>query len=211
MTFNSANLHLQPGAVGNLAYIYDAGADTMATVLAAGYFNNDDDDINLAAEDRIWAQCADGNMVLRVSSVNATTGVVTCQYAGGALPPVQTFATGTAANLTQLSVGFYEVGTSIATATRAILPAPYPGAEVIVRKVDSGSRLFTFDAGGSATTAGGGTGVTFDSVGNRRITLNAEGEGFHVVGTSSTRWRLKGMEMEASATGEGGSRFLAGT
>lgn len=213
MAFNSANLHLHPGAVGDLMYGYDAGSDTMATVAAAGYFNNTDDSINLAAEDRIWCQCADGNMWLRVTSV-ASGGAVTCQHAGGNIP-VQTYATGTAANLTKLSVGFYEVGTSIATATRAILPTPYPGAEVLVRKVDSGSEVFVFDAGASASDVsngdGGGTGVTYDAVGNRRITLNTEGEGFHVVGSSTSRWRIYSWEMEGSAAGEGGSRFLAGT
>src|SRR5574341_936395 len=47
MAFTAANLHLQPGAVGDMQYIYDAGSDTLATVIAAGYFNNTDDSINL--------------------------------------------------------------------------------------------------------------------------------------------------------------------
>ena len=106
----------------------------------------------------------------------------------------------------RMRVGFYEVGTSIATASRGVLPTPYPGARVVVRKVDSGTQLFEFDAGGS-----GATGITYDSVGNRRITLQEEGEGFEVVGSSTTRWRLVNLDMDASAVGEGGSRILAGT
>lgn len=208
MAFTASNLHLRAGAVGDLTYTYDAGSDTLATVLTAGYFNNDDDDIKLAAEDKIWVQASDGNMWLRVSSV-ASGGAVTTQFAGGNLP-IQTWATGTAANLTKLSVGYYEVGTSIADATRAILPTPYPGAEVIVRRSDSGSELMVFDAGASASDVsngdGGGTGVTYDSVGNRRITLNAEGEGFHVVGSSTSRWRLQRVTLSASAAGEDASR-----
>lgn len=207
MAFTAANLHLLAGAPGDLSYTYDAGADTMATVAAAGYFNNTDDNLNLTADDRIWCQCADGNMTLRVSAISS--GSVTCQFAGGNLP-IQTFSTGTAAALNTFSVGFYEVGTSIATASRNVLPTPYPGAEVQVRKVDSGTQVFSFDAGGS-----GGTGVTYDSVGNRRILLRFEGESFHVVGSSTSRWRLRQFELTATgasgAPQEGASLTLAGT
>lgn len=203
MAFTNANLHLRAGAPGDLSYVYDAGADTMLTVAAAGYFNNSDDDINLAAEDLIWCQCADGNMWLRVSSISS--GSVTTQHAGGNLP-IQTFATGTADALNTLGVGYYEVGTSIATASRNVLPTPYPGAEVIVSKVDSGTQLFHFDAGGS-----GATGIVYDSVGNRRIQLQAEGEAFHVVGSSTSRWRLVSSYHQATAAGEGGSVFLQST
>jgi hypothetical protein len=203
MAFTAANLHLRAGAVGDLTYTYDAGTDAMATVAAAGYFNNTDDNINLAVDDLIWCQCTDGNMWLRVSAISS--GSVTCQFAGGNLP-IQTFATGTAAALNTLSVGIYEVGTSIATASRNVLPTPYGGAELRVVKVDSGTQLFEFDAGGS-----GATGITYDAVGNRRITLQSEGEMFHVVGSSTTRWRIYGANMEGSAADLAGSRFYAGT
>lgn len=195
MAYTAGNLHLRAGAPGDLSYTYDAGSDTLATVATSGYFNNSDDDLNLTAEDLIWVQATDGNAWFRVSSVSS--GTVTLQFAGGNLP-IQTFATGTAANLVTLSVGFYEVGTSIATATRAVLPTPYAGAEVQVRKVDSGTQVFTFDAGGS-----GATGITYDGPGNRRITLRFEGEGFHVVASSATRWRLRDLDM--TATGASGS------
>jgi len=219
MAFSSGNLHLQPGAVGDLAYIYDAGSDTMATVLANGYFLDSDgkNTSNLQAEDVIWCQCSDGNFFLRVSAAS-TTAVVT-QFAGGDLP-IRTFATGTADAITKLKVGFYEVGTSIATASRAVLPTPYPGAELIVTKVDSGTQLFHFDAGASASdvsmdasdgAAGGGTGVTYDSVGNRRIQLQAEGEWFHLKASSTSRWRLQGYQRQATAVNEGASVFLGGT
>jgi len=204
MAYTAGNLHLRAGAPGDLTYTYDAGDDTMATVAASGYFNNSDDDLNLVADDLIWCQCTDGNMWLRVSAVSS--GTVTTQYAGGNLP-IETAATGTEAALSDtLGVGFMEVGTSISTASRYVLPTPYPGAEFQVRKVDSGTQLFEFDAGGSGATA-----ITYDSVGNRRITLQTEGEGFHVVGSSTSRWRLRGLEIDASAVSAGGSRALAGT
>lgn len=207
MAYAANTLHLRPGAAGNLAYIHDAGSDTMATVLTAGYFNNTDDDLNLVAEDLIWSQCGDGNMWHRVSAVSS--GSVTTQFAGGDLP-IQTHSTGTAAALNTLSVGFYEVGTSIATATRNVLPTPYPGARVLVRKVDSGTEVFAFDAGGSGATT-----ITYDSVGNRKITMRFEGEGFEVVGSSTSRWRLYNLYFNATGASsnpeEGGSVVLAGT
>src|SRR3990167_1943991 len=191
MAFTVANLHLQPGAVGDMHYIYDAGSDSMLTVAAAGYFNNTDDSVNLQAEDLIWCQCTDGNMFLRVSAVSS--GSVTTQHAGGNLP-INTAATGTEAALSgSIFVGFMEVGTSIATATRYVLPTPYAGAEFMAFKVDSGTQSIEFDAGGS-----GATGVTYDSVGNRRITLRFEGENFHVVGSSATRWRIYGLKWTAT-------------
>jgi len=198
MAFDVANLHLQPGAVGDLAYIYDAGSDTMATVIAAGYFNNTDDMTNLQAEDVIWCQCGDGNMTLRVSAVSS--GSVTTQFAGGNLP-IQTFATGTVAETTATpAVGFYEVGTSIATATRFVCPTPYPGAELIVHKVGSGTQAMDFDAGGSGATA-----IVFNAMGTtgRRITLRMPGESFHVVGSSTSRWRVYSLLL--TATGKDGS------
>lgn len=212
MAYTAGNLHLVATAPGDCSYTYDAGSDTMATVAAAGYFNNSDDNLNLTVDDRVWCQCSDGNMWLRVASISS--GAVTMHFAGGNLP-IQTPATGTAAaHGADMAVGFYEIGTSIATASRLILPTPYPGAEVRVLKVDSGTFIHFIDAGGSET--GGATGVTYDSVGNRRFTVRMEGEGFHVVGSSTSRWRI--MDMTWHGTGgsaegsvQSGGIFLAGT
>ena len=195
MAYTAGNLHLRAGAPGDLTYTYDAAADTMATVLVNGYFNNTDDDLKLTADDLIWCQCTDGNMWIRVQSISS--GVVNMHYAGGNLP-IQTFAsgTGTAAGLYGLAVGYYEIGTSIATSTRMILPLPYAGAEIMVRKADTGTRSFLFHAGGStgiATTYSGATAVVFDAVGNRVIDVRVEGEMFHVVGSSTSRWRIQNM------------------
>lgn len=204
MAYTAGSLHLRAGAPGDLTYTYDAGSDAMATVATAGYFNNTDDDLNLTVDDLVWCQCTDGNMWLRVSAISS--GSVTMQYAGGNLP-LQTPATGTAAALSAaVAVGHYEVGTSIASASRYVLPTPYAGAEVLVRKDDSGSQIFEFDAGGS-----GATGITYDSVGNRRISLQNEGEGFHVVGVSATRWRIQYLNNHATNVVAGASRAVAGT
>lgn len=217
MAYTAGNLHLRAGAPGDLSYTYDAVADTLATALVAGYFNNEDDDLNLTVDDLIWIQAGDGNMWARVASIDSGSAV-TLEFAGGNLP-IQTFSTGTAAALNKLSVGFYEVGTSIATATRNILPTPYPGAEVQVLKVDSGAQPFQFNAGASASDVsegnGGGTAVTYDAPGNRLITLSFEGEGFHVIGSSSTRWRIRDLNFTASVAGSvarvGAEGFLTGS
>ncbi len=211
MAFNTANLrNINGDPSGDASYIYDAGSDTMATVAAAGFFNNSDDDQNFAADDRVWCQCVDGNMTLRVSAVSS--GSVTTQFAGGNLP-VQTMpGTGTAVALASAMAGpgQYEIGTSIGTATRFALPTPYPGLEVRVQKMDSGSEIFAFDAGGS-----GATGIYFGNATvaqQRRIQLQTEGEYFHVVGVSTTRFRLASWNINASAVApEGGSVFMPGT
>src|SRR5688572_17383238 len=119
MAYTAGALHLRPGAPGEYSYSYDAGSDSMATVAAAGYFNNTDDSLNLVAEDLIKCQCVDGNMVLKVASISS--GAVTCQHAGGNLP-IATHATGTGDTIANpiTTAFFMDVGTSIATATPPI-------------------------------------------------------------------------------------------
>ena len=61
-----------------------------------------------------------------------------------------------------------------------------------------------FDAGGS-----GATGVYFDGRNTRQIQLNVEGEGFHVLGQSATRWQIVRLS-HGTATG-GASDVACGT
>lgn len=203
MAYTAGSLHLRPGAPGDLIYKYDAGSDTMATVAASGYFNNTDDNLNLTVDDLIYCDCTDGNVILKVASISS--GAVTTQYAGGDLP-INTAATGTEAALSAaLIAGYMEVGTSISTASRYVLPTPYAGAVFSVFKVDSGTQTFEFDAGGS-----GATSITYDGS-NRRIILRAEGDSFHVRGSSTSRWRLQHLQFSASAVSEGASVSMPGT
>ena len=205
MAYTAGALHLRAGAPGELAYTYDAGSDLMATVAANSYFHNATNNLNLVVEDAIYCHCTDGTMWLRVSAVS-DAGVVTTQWSGGALPTL-TEGTGTDAALgSGFSIaGFMEAGTSISSATRFVLPTAYAGAMVKVLKVDSGTQVIEFDAGGS-----GATSVTFDGS-NRRISLRAEGEGFHVRATSSTRWRIEYLNHRGSAVSEGVGVVLTGT
>lgn len=201
MAYTEGSLHLRAGAPGDLMYKYDAGSDTMATVVASGYFNNTDDNLNLAVDDLIFADCADGSMLLKVSAVSS--GSVTTQRIDGNLP-IRTWATGTAAAADQtLSHGFYEIGTQIASATAGWLPAPYAGAEVVFRKIGSGTQPMEIDAGS------GDTSITFDGT-NRRISLAYEGDGFHLVGSSTTRWRIMNLNFTRS-TLQNASDIVTGT
>lgn len=220
MAYGATTLYLSgANAPGFNRYDYYTD-DAMATVLdinGDGYFDNGPDvSPKLVAGDRIRCYCSDGTMDLKVSSVASSTGIVTVQYGGGDLP-TRTWATGTAAGDFGMSPGYYEVGTSIATGTRGVLPVPYPGAQVKVFKVDSGTQTFAFHAGASGSniswvdgTTGGGTGVTYDGT-NRSIILRAEGDAFHVVGTSTSRWRIHMLEFAASAVSEAGSVVMPGT
>lgn len=211
MAFTASNLHLRAGAPGALTYYYTT-SDTMAQVIASGYFQNVTYLTKLVAGDVIYVVAADGYMWVKVSAVTAA-GAVTVQFAGGNLP-IQTYATGTEAALAKGLVGYYEFGTSIATATRVVLPTPYPGAQFMARKIGSGTQAVEFDAGASASGvsdgSGGGTGVTYDGT-RRRVTFKAETEGFHAVGSSTSRWRIQQLLYNASAISEGGSVVFLGT
>ena len=211
MAFDTTNLrNINGDPSGDASYVYDAGSDTMATVAAAGYFNNSDDNQNLAADDRIWCQCSDGNMTLRVSAVSS--GSVTTQFAGGNLPIISQPGTGTAAALASAfsGVGQVEIASEFGTATRYTLPTPYPGAEMKLLRVGSGSQGFSFDAGGSGATSiyiGSATATQ-----QRRVVLQTELDMIHLVGISTTRWRVQGLNVNASAVAPaGGSVFFPGT
>ena len=201
MAYTAGSLHLRAGAPGDQVYKYDAGSDTMATVVAVGYFNNTDDNLNLTVDDLINCDCTDGYVLLKVASISS--GAVTTQRIDGNLP-IRTWATGTGAAADQaLSHGFYEIGTQISSATAGWLPAPYPGAEVVVRKIGSGTQPMEVDAGS------GDTAITFDGT-NRRITLAFEGEGFHLVGSSTSRWRIMNLNI-TRATLQQASDVVTGT
>ena len=212
MAYTAGNLHLRAGAPGDLSYTFDAVADTMTTVLAVGYFNNTDDDLNLTVDDLIWCQCGDGNMWLRVASISS--GSVTTEFAGGNMP-VGTPATGTVDEILSAAVtmGHYEIGSDFSTATRYVLPTPYPGAEVMFRRVGSalGTVTMGVDAGGSGATA-----VVFDGANSRRFGFIYEGEYFHAVGVSTTRWRIlnsffRASQVASDSAEAGASRFPGGT
>ncbi len=194
MAYTAGNLHLRAGAPGDLFYTYDSGSDALATVLVAGYFNNEDDGLNLTADDVMWCQATDGNCFFRVLSIDSGSAV-TLQFAGGNLP-IQTQATGTSASVNELLVGYYDISSDLTTATRMELPTPYAGAEVLCMKADSGSKIVEFSAGAATT-------ILFNADGDRETRLLGGQDYFHVVGTSATRWRI--LSHTVTSTNESGS------
>ncbi len=78
MSFNIANLALQSYAGDRGIYSYTSSADTLATILASGYFGQDSttgqqssDMLNV--DDVILCQGSDGNAILRVDTVSSNT------------------------------------------------------------------------------------------------------------------------------------------
>lgn len=65
---------------GKARYVYLEDTDDRESVMASGYFNNSDDDLNLAADDIIECRGDAGHYTLRVDTV--TAGVVTTELAG---------------------------------------------------------------------------------------------------------------------------------
>lgn len=203
MAFSNSTLSLRvSGAAGTNVFTYST-TDTIKTVLTAGYIDNEDALTNFKAGDSISVSALDGNCMVKVLSVSS--GTLTLQWISGNLP-INTAATGTEAALSAaITAGYYDIGTSIATATRYVLPTPYVGAELVFHRVDSGTQAMEFDAGGSGATA-----ITYDGSA-RRIMLKARTEGFRVVASSTSRWRIMAMRYNASAVSEGGSVVFLGT
>lgn len=163
-------------ALGNTSrvYIYDAGSDTIATVAAAGYFDNAASTLNLLNEDIILALCADGDAWFRFLSVSS--GAVTLgMISAGQGPDRGVIGSASAA----ISVGLTELGTG--TGTSFVGPTPYPGARLIVSQggTATGGKALAVSSSG-VTITGGLTTVTF----------TGQGQSIDLIGVSATRWRL---------------------
>ena len=84
MAFVNADLSQLTSVNHQGLYFYKSAIDVRATVTASGYFNNVDDDLNLAVDDRIMVTGAQGNYSIRVDTVSAA-GVVTTAHAEGSI------------------------------------------------------------------------------------------------------------------------------
>lgn len=144
MAFTIANLLNSTGMPqGQADYVYVSDTDTRATVAASGYFNNDDDDQNFAADDLIHVRGDQGVYTLRVDAVSAA-GVVTT----AALINTTDHEVVTTTNvITAAETGKYFVLNS-ATAFVSTLPVPALGLE------------YWFHAGATQVTGGNHTIVT---------------------------------------------------
>lgn len=82
MAFDNSELALVGYGNGHAIYLYREDDDARATVAAAGYVNNLDDDVNLRAGDTIQVIGAGGHYVLRVDAVAGNGDVSTEAGAG---------------------------------------------------------------------------------------------------------------------------------
>lgn len=171
MAFTTANLtNVYSGPQGSGVYHYDAGDDSMATVAAAGYFNNTDDNQVLAADDTILAVCSDGDMFLRV--VSLSSGSVTTAPMSFEGPWNGTFGSASG----PVSLGINE---DSGTASTFTLAAPVVGRKLTIYKsTTSSGHVFTTDS----------TGTTLNAGGDRTITLDAVDTSIELLGVSTTRW-----------------------
>lgn len=92
MAYTAANLYnVNSMPPGFATYIYKSDTDARATVAAAGYFNNSDDDINLQPDDVIKVIGDQGGYSLAV--VSLSSGSVTTGALPGSSTPVAAGAT----------------------------------------------------------------------------------------------------------------------
>lgn len=174
MAYTSANLaNLVGAAPGNGVYFYDGGSDTMATVAAAGYFDNDNN-LLFAVDDLIFCQCSDGDIWIRVGSISS--GAVTANVVSGEGPWNGVIG----ASVGTVTVpGITEIGTGTATA-HTMSAAPFIGARVVVTQMGT--------ATGGITVVTSSVGVSVNPQGNRTISFTGQGQSVTLLGVSTTRW-----------------------
>ncbi len=141
MAFSFANLYQIGGNPSGFAtHLYKSDTDTQATVSAAGYFNNYDDDINLEADDLVIVTGDQGGYILTVVSVSS--GSVTTSQIGLGRGGIEIV---TAANVITREESGKTFILNSATAFASTLPEVEAGLE------------FTFIAGATQVTGGNHT------------------------------------------------------
>lgn len=176
MAFDNDYLSLIGVGRDNKVFFYDAagaGTDTIATIKAAGYFNNTDDDIRMAAGDRVHVYADTGSIDLVVSSVSS--GAVTC-VAADVHVDIEAAVDGT--NMS--NVGVTLLGNDTVSITEFTLDDPIIGEIKVIIQVDTDTNTRT------VTTAT--TGVSYNQAGNRIATFNGADDALVLVGLSATRW-----------------------
>lgn len=169
MTYTAGNLHIIGGSsVGNLLYHYDYTTDSLATVMAAGYFNNSDDNLNLAAGDMILVNAADGTALVEVASVSS--GAVTLAVAGSKVIIDGSLVSSVAQTILNADVIVYTptsitLNTIMATLPRkgqqlTIFNQGASSSLTIAIQVASGAKIFSSDDLTSVITVKGGGCVT---------------------------------------------------
>lgn len=173
MAFANADLVLLAHGNGKKLYYHDASAssDAIATVRAAGYYNNSDDSLNLAAKDMILVNASDGEVLLEVASISSgsVTTTVSSMTPFGLIETASTAAALSNIGLSRLT----------ATASKTYsLSAPFAGALKMLHKSAASTKIISVNAG---------SGVTFDGS-NDDMTFNGADDAAILLGVSATRW-----------------------
>jgi hypothetical protein len=170
---------------------YDAenASDSLATVIASGYFNNTDDAIRMEVDDQIEVKTSAGLYLLQVTA--STGGAVTTTYIGGDYP-VESATT--AADLSAFGLSLLSGGV---TGNEKIYVLPTP-----TRAGQRKSLIAMTATDHSVTTTGG---FFFGSTGEQSITLigavGAAGKGScELLAVSTTQMIIIGQS--SPSTGE---------
>ena len=211
MAFAFANLYnIGSRPPGFAKYVYKSDTDVRATVEAAGYFNNSDDLLNLAADDQIQVIGDQGGYTLVVASV--TSGSVTTTYPPSASPNL--VAGGSALSLTRELHDGKTILMDTATGSVLTLPAA-TGSGMRVRGVVSvlatsnahgiqcvGTDMMQGAIGVIDTDTGDATiqfaalvGDAYDTITLNRTTsgLAAPGDWFELEDIAAGVWAVKGL------------------
>lgn len=166
---NTFNPGMQPGARGK-APVYHSykTTDTLATVLASGYFNSIFGMLE-SVTDRIFVQASNGDVLIKPT---VASGVVTSEA-------LETW--GSVATETSTASALAPVGVSVMTSTSAktfSLTAPFAGARKSIIKTSAST---------TAITVRCVSGVTVDGT-NDDIVMNGANDAVVLHGLSTTRW-----------------------
>lgn len=171
-------------------FFYDAedASDSIASVLASGYFNNSDDDIRMAVNDLIQVKTSAGQYMLQVTA--STGGAVTTHLVSGNDAPVETGSTSA-----QLSGYGLSVLAGSATGNEKIYRLPAP------TRIGQRKSLLASTATDHSVISTGGW--TYYPSGNSSITLIGDatlGASVELVARSTTQWVVMGFTL--ASTGE---------
>jgi len=182
MAFVNSDLVLLAHGNDKKLFYYSSTSDSLATIYAAGYFNNTDDDIRMSAGDMLSVKGSDGVATLEVTAVSS--GSVSTREIGGGNSVINTGSTTT----TLAETGIVKLtGTTIGTHNLTSSPA-------------AGGRVTILNAGVAAhviTTTGT---LMIGSTGADTVTLGGIGSGIELLAASTTQYLIVGSVQPSVST-----------
>jgi hypothetical protein len=206
MAFAAANLYnINSDPPGFAKYTYKSDTDTRATVEAAGYFNNSDDLLNLAADDEIKVIGDQGGYTLKVVSVTAgsvTTTGASIVAGGSSLTLTQQLHDGktilfdTAAGTTLTLPAATGSGTKIRAVVSVLATSNSHVIQCVGTDMMQGAcGIVDTDSGDATIQFAALVGDTFDTITMNRTTsgLAAPGDWVELEDVVSGVWAVRGV------------------